>query len=86
MSDRSSLLARLERQAERHQKTLSLLAALWFVASTAEAAGFIDLPELPWFGGWFWLVIAAIWNALWWGFARPHLERRRLARRGVVVE
>lgn len=68
------------RFAMRHQRALAIIGALWFALGCASAAGFVDLPRIPFVTDRFGWVCAAVWNALWWGVAHPALERRRAER------
>jgi len=68
--------------AERFRVPLAAFSVAWFALSCAEYAGFVDVPvpalvPLP---GWLAILPAAIWNALWWGFAYPRVEARRKQR------
>lgn len=65
------------RFAVRHERVLAIIGALWFALGCASAAGFVDLPQIPFVTDTFGWLCAAVWNALWWGAAHPALERRR---------
>lgn len=71
---------RLEARLAPHAKTISIVAIIWFWAGIANQARFIPLPDLPQSvdQALFWSGVAA--NALWWGWLRPAIEQRRLAR------
>lgn len=76
------LIDRADALFGRWHVLLTVLSAAWFAATCAEYAGFIDLPipalvSLP---GWAAVLPAAIWNAIWWGFAYPRIEARRAER------
>lgn len=70
-------LDRLIAFLDRHQRAITIGAALWFWASAAVYARFLVLPEIPQAvkDAFFWGSIPA--NALWWGFLRPRIEARR---------
>ena len=61
----------------RHERAIGLVAAAWFVLGCADAAGFIDLPKIPFLTGTAGLIAAALANAAWHGFAKPALENRK---------
>ena len=75
-----SLLARVETFAERHERALSMLATLWLAITTADYAGFITLPQLPFLAERTWLIVGIVVSGAWWGYIRPALLRRREAR------
>ena len=79
----TALLARAETFADRHEKALSVVALIALALSTANTAHFIDLPDPPYFGDSFWIFAGGAWNAVWWGFLRPALMRRREERRST---
>ncbi|HUQ14055.1 MAG TPA: hypothetical protein VM055_07245 [Novosphingobium sp.] len=80
MSRAGALLARAEAFAERHERTLSILATLWLAVTTADYAGFITLPRLPFLAERTWLILGIVVSGAWWGYIRPALERRRKRR------
>lgn len=60
----------------RFERPLSWIAVIWSVLSIAAYARFISLPDVPYItdrNAW---MFAAPWNAIWWGFLRPEIERR----------
>ncbi|MGB0333214.1 MAG: hypothetical protein ACPGPE_15495 [Planctomycetota bacterium] len=60
----------------RFERPLSWIAVIWSVLSIAAHARFISLPDVPYItdrNAW---MFAAPWNAIWWGFLRPEIERR----------
>ncbi|MBX7481926.1 hypothetical protein [Qipengyuania qiaonensis] len=71
------MLDRFIELLDRHQRAITICAALWFWASTAVYARFVALPDMPQAvkDGFFWASVAA--NAGWWGFLRPKIESRR---------
>ena len=75
-----TLIDRADALAARWNTALSVLSIAWFIASCADYAGFIAMPiELP-LPGWLGILPAAVWNALWWGFAYPRIASRRAER------
>jgi hypothetical protein len=70
---------------EPYARPISILAAIWFWLGIAIYAGFVRLPDWPWLSdkALFWA--GAAFNALWWGFLRPAIERRRAARRNEAA-
>lgn len=75
----TGLLDTLIRLAQRYERPIAIAGALWFALSCASAAGFIDLPQIALLTDRYALLVAGAWNAAWWGFAHPALERRREA-------
>lgn len=65
---------------ERHQRLLSVVGALWFALSCAVYAKFLILPDMPFLTDEVVLYSGAAYNALWFGFARPAVERRKKLR------
>ena len=60
----------------RFERPLNWIAVIWSILSIAAYARFISLPDVPYLtdrNAW---MIAAPWNAIWWGFLRPEIERR----------
>lgn len=70
------LLDDIVRLFERHKRTLSVLGAIWFALGCAVYARFLALPDIPYFTEEVALYSGAAYNAIWWGFGRPALERR----------
>lgn len=67
----------------RWQLVLSVLSVAWFVLICADFAGFVDLPVVLPLSGWLAILPAALWNAVWWGFAYPRIETRRAERNSM---
>jgi len=66
----------------RFERPLSWIAVIWSVLSIAAHARFISLPDVPYItdrNAW---MVAAPWNAIWWGFLRPGIERRTAELKG----
>ncbi len=68
---------RLEMRLAPHAKAISIAAIVWFWLGVGLNAGFVALPDLPWpiKPALFWGGVVA--NAVWWGWLRPAIERRR---------
>ncbi len=64
-------------KSRRANRALAILGVVWFAVSCAVYARFIDLPEIPFLTDRIALYLSGGWNALWWGFAKPYLERQR---------
>ena len=65
----------------RYEKIISWVLGAWFVASCAVTARFIRLPDIPGIDeGLIFFWGSAAFNAVWWGFARPAMLRRKAAR------
>ena len=65
--------------AIRYEKPLSYIALAWFVVSCAATARFLPVPEIPYVtdrNSW---MVAGPWNAIWWGFLRPAILKRKAA-------
>lgn len=62
---------------DRHRVAISVAAGVWFWTGCAVYARFLKLPDFaPWMEqAFFWGGVAA--NALWYGFAYPHMNARR---------
>ena len=54
-----------------------MVGAIWFAFGCAVYAKFITLPALPFLTDDVVLYSGAAYNAVWWGAARPAIERRR---------
>lgn len=74
------MIDRIERFAARHERAIALLAGLWFWLNVAHTARFVDLPDIPFVTDRNALWLSAAFNAGWWGFLRPAIERRRVER------
>lgn len=75
---------RIEDRLAPHTRAVSIAAGVWFWLGVAIQARFIPLPDLPRevASALFWAGVAV--NAAWWGFLRPHIEKRRAARAGAA--
>lgn len=62
---------------ERHERLISLIGAGWFAFGCAAYAKFIILPDLPFLTDEVVLYSGAAYNALWFGFGRPAVERHK---------
>ncbi|MCM0001242.1 MAG: hypothetical protein NBV68_17865 [Erythrobacter sp.] len=74
------LIDRADAISTRWQTVLSVVSTAWFAATCADYAGFLNLPKLGILSGWSAILVAALWNAVWWGFAYPRIEARRKER------
>lgn len=63
--------------ADRYRRLLSLLGALWFTLGCAVYAKFVVVPDVPFLTDDIVLYSGAAYNALWFGFVRPLVVRRR---------
>ena len=79
MPDR--LLDPLDRFGMRYERPLGWLALAWFALGCAAAAQFIALPDIPFVSDRNAWMISGPTNALWWGWLRPELLRRKAALR-----
>ena len=64
----------------RFENPLSIIGGVWFAATCAVYARFISLPEIPFLTDEIALYLSAAYNAIWWGFLRPAIEKRKTAR------
>lgn len=76
------IIDRTEAALEPYGRALSVLAVAWFVFGIAVNARFVRLPEWPWLSAQTVLWAGVVFNAVWWGFLRPAIARRRAARAG----
>lgn len=72
-----SMLDRITAFSDRHRLAMSILGGVWFVLAWADTAKFIDLPTIPLVTDKAALWVSAAYNAIWWGFINPRIERRR---------
>ena len=63
----------------RHERLFGIAGMVWLAISCASYARFIDLPDIPFVTDEMALYFSAAYNAAWWGFLRPAIERRRAA-------
>lgn len=70
------MLDDIVRLFERHKRIFSIVGAIWFALGCAFYARFLALPDIPFLTEEIALYTGAAYNAIWWGFARPALERR----------
>ena len=71
--------------SERYKLPLMIVGGLWFVLSWADTSRFIDLPEFPLLTGTSAIIASSTYNAIWWGFLNPRIERRRKARAATTI-
>ena len=65
------------RFGERYERPIAIIGGAWFVISCASYMPFVLVPEIPYVtdrNSW---VLSGAWNAGWWGFVHPMLERHR---------
>lgn len=65
------------RLIDRHRRLFSIVGAIWFAVGCAVYAKFLTLPAFPFLTDEVLIYSSAVYNAVWWGFARPAIERRR---------
>ena len=63
----------------RHERLFGIAGMIWLAVSCASYARFIDLPDIPLVTDEMALYFSATYNAGWWGFVRPAIERRKAA-------
>ena len=61
----------------RHERLFGIAGMVWLAVSCASYARFIDLPDIPFVTDEMALYFSAAYNAGWWGFVRPAIERRK---------
>ena len=77
-----SILDRIAGFAIRQERAINILGIAWFALSCAITARFIAVPDwidIPYVtdrNAW---ALSGAWNALWWGFAKPAIDKRREA-------
>jgi hypothetical protein len=67
----------LFRFADRHKPVLTAAGIAWFAFGCAVTAGFVALPDWRFMSDEVVLYSGAAYNAIWWGFVRPAIVRRR---------
>ncbi len=63
-----------------HERLLSIFGGLWLAVSCAVYARFISLPDIPFLTDQNAIFLAGGFNAVWWGFLRPAIEKRKAER------
>lgn len=71
------MLDRAIRFGERHERAIALLSGIWFVISCASWIPQVPVPEVPYVTDRDSWMLSGAWNAVWWGFAHPALDKRR---------
>lgn len=61
----------------RHERAIGIIGIGWLALSSAVYARFISLPDIPFLTDELALYCSAAYNAGWWGFLRPMVERRK---------
>ena len=69
-----------ERFFARWRVLLTIASVVWFAVSCASYAGFVRLPVFELIVGLPGVLLAGLWNAVWWGWLYPRAEQRRVAR------
>ena len=80
----SNLLDKVLDFEERWGNWTTVVLGVWFWLGIAVYARFITLPDIPLINEqaiFFWGSVA--FNAIWWGFARPALQKRKAAREKI---
>ncbi len=72
--------------AERYMTAMTVIGVLWMVLGWASHARFIELPEWPLLTGMSAIVAGVVFNAAWWGFLYPRVQRRRKQRENLVSQ
>ena len=73
----SAIFDRAASIADRHERLFTIGGAIWLALSCAAYARFIDLPEIPFVtdrNAW---MFSGAYNAIWWGFIHPQIDKRR---------
>lgn len=68
---------RLDAFADRHKRALSIIGGAWFVVGCAVASGMVRVPDLGIISNRTALLVATLYNAIWWGWLHPRAEKRR---------
>lgn len=63
---------------ERHEREIVIASSIWFVISCASWIPFVPIPKIPYLTDTNSWMLSGGWNAVWWGFVHPTLERRRV--------
>lgn len=66
--------------ADRHKRALSIIGGAWFVVGCAIASGMVRVPDLGIVSNRTALLVATLYNAVWWGYFYPRAEKRRVER------
>ncbi len=68
---------RIVRSFVRYERFFGILGIIWLAMSSAAYARFLSLPKIPYLTDELALYLSAAYNAGWWGFLRPAIERRK---------
>lgn len=71
---------RLDALVDRHKRALSIIGGAWFVVGCTIASGMVRVPDLGIVSSRNALLIATLYNAIWWGYFHPRAEKRRVER------
>ena len=77
---------RIDEALVPYSRAISIAAAIWFWGGCALTAGFLHLPDIPFLTDALVFWTGAAFNAVWWGFLRPAVERRRRCRAAAAPE
>ena len=62
---------------ERYEKPITWAGGAWFAISCASWIPWMPIPDIPYVtdsNSW---VLSGAWNAIWWGFVHPALDKHR---------
>ena len=68
---------RAARFADEHEREITIVSGIWFAISCASYIPFIPIPDVPYItdkNAW---MFSGGWNAVWWGFIHPAIDKRR---------
>ncbi|MEP3422309.1 MAG: hypothetical protein ABJN35_11285 [Erythrobacter sp.] len=69
--------------ADRHERRIALVGAIWFVISIAAWMPQIPIPKVPYITDRDSWIASAVWNTAWWAILHPMLDRRRTEMRAA---
>lgn len=70
-------LDRAARFADRHERAITVAGAIWLAVTCASYVFRIPWPEIPFLTDDTAWMVSGGWNAVWWGFLHPAIEKRR---------
>ena len=62
---------------DRHERPITIAAGVWFAISCASWIPWMPIPDIPYLTDSKSWMLSGAWNAGWWGFVHPMLEKRR---------
>lgn len=74
------LIDRWDAFADRYSVPLAVFGFAWMALGWASHARFIELPVWPLLAGISAIIAGVVFNAVWWGFLYPRVQRRRKER------